>query len=76
MKTKKYLESLSEGSGHLNPNVNKKTDKHPDYTGFIKVEGVFIKLAAWTKEGKYGKFLTISGREFDEDEQNAERIEL
>jgi hypothetical protein len=76
MKTQKYLKTLSEGSGHLNPNLNKKTDKHPDYTGFIKIEGVFIKLAAWVKDGKYGKFLTISGREFDEDEQNAERNEL
>jgi hypothetical protein len=76
MKTQKYLQSLSEGSGHLNPNPNKKTDKHPDYTGFVKIEGVIIKLAAWVKDGKYGKFLTLSGYEFDEDEQNATINEL
>ena len=76
MKTQKYLKALNEGSGHLNPNPNKKTEKHPDYTGFIKIEGVIIKLAAWVKEGKYGKFLSLQGVEFDEDEQTAERNEL
>ena len=76
MKRQKYLETLNEGSGHLNPNVNKKTNKHPDYTGFMKIEGVIIKLAAWVKDGKYGKFLTVQGVEFDEDEQTAERNEL
>lgn len=76
MKTQKYLKTLNEGSGHLNPNPNKIKDKHPDYTGFIKIEGVIIKLSAWVKESKYGKFLALNGYEFDEDEQSAERKEL
>ena len=38
MNTKKYLEELLEGSGHLNPFPMKTTDKSPDYGGYIKIE--------------------------------------
>jgi hypothetical protein len=38
MKTEKYLETLLNGAGHLNPNPNKKLNTHPDYLGYIKIE--------------------------------------
>jgi hypothetical protein len=46
--------------GVLFKNHDKKTDKHPDYSGSINVEGVEMKLAAWIKEGKKGKFMSLA----------------
>jgi hypothetical protein len=45
-------------SGVLFKNQNKKTDKHPDYTGNGIVEGKEKQIAMWVKEGKKGKFFT------------------
>ncbi len=36
---------------------DKKTDKHPDFTGKLTIGGVTYSLAGWTKDGKTGKFL-------------------
>ena len=54
MNTKKYLEELLEGSGHLNQFPMKTTDKSPDYGGYIKIEDKIYRLSAWvkTKGGK------------------------
>jgi hypothetical protein len=54
MNTKKYLEELLEGSGHLNKFPMKTTDKSPDYGGYIKIEDKIYRLSAWvkTKGGK------------------------
>ena len=54
MNTKKYLEELLEGSGHLNLFPMKTTDKSPDYGGYIKIEDKIYRLSAWvkTKGGK------------------------
>ena len=54
MNTKKYLEELLEGSGHLNTFPMKTTDKSPDYGGYIKIEDKIYRLSAWvkTKGGK------------------------
>lgn len=39
----------------------KKSDKHPDMTGEINVDGVEFRLAGWTKESKNGrKFLSLA----------------
>jgi hypothetical protein len=38
---------------------NKKSDRHPDYTGKINVAGKDMRLAAWIKDGRSGKFLSI-----------------
>lgn len=51
-------------TGSLFKNENKKTDKHPEYTGTWKDEnGKVWQLAAWVKEGKKGKFFSLSASE-------------
>lgn len=52
------------GSGSLFQNQNKKTDKHPDMTGtLLGLDGVEYSISAWTREGKRGKYLSLSIRE-------------
>jgi hypothetical protein len=37
---------------------DKKSDKHPDYSGKINVEGKEYEIALWVKDGKNGKFFS------------------
>lgn len=53
--TEKYLDDLSDNTGHLNANPYKMTDIQPDYTGFIKIENKIYKIAGWVKTGKSGQ---------------------
>jgi hypothetical protein len=54
------MSNNKENSGILFNNKNKKEDKHPAYTGTATINGVAYELASWIKEGKAGKFMTIS----------------
>ena len=51
-----------ENSGTLFKNSNKTSEKHPDYTGTVNVNGKEFRLAAWENESKdkKTKFLKIS----------------
>jgi len=40
--------------GVLFKNQYRKTEKHPDYTGNINVEGKELDLAAWVRKSKKG----------------------
>ena len=51
--------------GSLFKNDKKETDKHPDYKGKINVGGTDYWLSAWIKEGKSGKFMSLSVSEMD-----------
>lgn len=55
-------------SGVLYKNQEKKTDKHPDYTGKAEVDGVEYWLSAWIKDGKEGKpkFMSLAFKRKDE----------
>lgn len=47
-------------SGALFKNQKKETDKHPDYQGMINADGVDYWLSAWIKEGKSGRYMSLS----------------
>jgi len=60
---------LRDNSGSLFKNERKETESQPGYTGTVMVNGKEMRLAAWVKEGKRGKFFSLK---FDEPrEQNA-----
>lgn len=46
---------IKPNTGSLFRNENKQTDKHPDYTGKLDVEGKLYALSAWLNESKTGK---------------------
>lgn len=46
--------------GALFKNTKKESDNHPDYNGNINVDGAEFWLSAWIKEGKSGKFMSLS----------------
>lgn len=51
-------------SGTIFKNERKTATNHPDYTGTWKdANGTEWQLAAWVKDGKKGKFLSLSASE-------------
>lgn len=46
-------------SGALFPNDKAGNPQRPDWTGDVTIGGVKWRLAAWTKEGRRGEFLSI-----------------
>lgn len=53
-----------DNTGVLFKNNKKTSDKHPDFTGNITVNGKKLRLSAWTKDGKAGKFISLSVSDF------------
>ena len=51
---------LKDGQGSLFKNDRKESERHPDYKGEINVDGELYWLSAWVKDGKKGKFLSLS----------------
>lgn len=55
------MEYDNTNRGALFKNTEKETEKHPDYTGNINVNGEDFWLSAWVKESKTGsKFFSLS----------------
>lgn len=55
--------------GVLFKNDDKQSDKHPNYTGKITVDGKEYRLAAWVKESKAGNMymsLQLSDGEYED----------
>jgi hypothetical protein len=51
---------LRDGQGTLFRNERKETEKHPDYTGSIKLpDGSECWLSGWIKQGAKGKFFSL-----------------
>jgi hypothetical protein len=65
-----------DNSGVLFRNDDKKSEKSPDYTGSAMIDGVEKRLAAWIKEGRKGKFMSLSFSEPKEraTPESAERV--
>lgn len=51
-----------DGDGTLFKNDRKEKDTHADYQGSILIDGTDYWLNAWLKEGKNGKFMSLSAR--------------
>lgn len=49
-----------ENSGALFKNDKEGNENRPDYKGDINISGTNYWLSAWLKEGKNGKFLSLS----------------
>lgn len=46
--------------GALFVNNRKQTPNHPDRTGTINVDGVEYWISGWLKDGRNGKYLSLS----------------
>lgn len=49
-----------DNSGILFRNNRKTKDSQPDYTGNCMIGGNEMYISAWVKEGKSGKFMSLS----------------
>ena len=49
-----------ENSGALFKNDKQGVENRPDYKGDVNVNGVEYWISAWLKEGKNGKFMSLS----------------
>lgn len=63
-----------DNSGILFKN-DKKNPKWPDYKGNAQVDGVEYWLSGWIKEGKKGRFLSLSFKAKD-DQSNERRRDV
>lgn len=55
------------GQGIIFKNSQKKTEKHPDYTGNMTgLDGKKYGIALWVREGAKGKFFSFAQSEFKE----------
>ncbi len=59
--------------GALFKNDRKDSDKHPDYSGNVNVGGIEYWLSAWIKEGKKGKFMSLSVKPKEEQRTISQR---
>jgi hypothetical protein len=66
--------------GVLFKNDRKEKDSHADYNGTLNVDGKEFYLNAWVKEGKKGKFFSLSikekGTPSRADPSSGRRVEL
>lgn len=69
IKKNKYLNSLKDGNGHLNPNQNKFKENHPDYSGYLKLDGKVLNISAWVKDKDGKKFLSVSVGVYNNDKK-------
>jgi hypothetical protein len=69
------MEFDNTNRGILTKNQNKSSDKHPDLSGSLNVDGVDYWLSGWTKEGKSGKFLSLSVKPKDAKPAKKQQVE-
>ena len=50
-----------EGSGVLFRNTQKQSEKSPDYSGSIKINGKDVKFSGWIKQAQSGvKYISLA----------------
>ena len=54
------MEYDNTNRGVLFKNDRKESERHPEYKGSINVDGQEFWLSAWLKDGKLGKFMSLS----------------
>ena len=52
-----------DNSGSIFKNNRKEKDSQPDYTGKALIDGKEKSVSMWIKEGKNGKFFSVSFQE-------------
>jgi hypothetical protein len=57
-----------EKTGILFKNKDPKSERSPEYTGECTIDGKELRIAAWIKEGKSGKFMSL---QFSEPQQQS-----
>ena len=57
---------LRENAGNLFRNEEKSKDTDRDYRGEVNIEGRLFWVSGWIKDGKRGKFLSLSVKPKDE----------
>lgn len=60
--------TLKENQLSIFKNKYKKEEKHPDYKGEIKLNGVLYDIALWVNDGNKGKY--FSGRVSEKRQRN------
>lgn len=50
-----FIAAIPDGKGSLNKNGQKKLDTHPDYRGFIRLNGIVYEIGGWIKQSAAGK---------------------
>lgn len=51
---------MREGQGSMFPNDKGDNPKRPDYRGDFLLNGVVYEISGWLKEGKKGRWLSVS----------------
>ncbi len=64
-----------EGSGALFKNDKGDNSARPDYRGNVMLGGVEYELSSWIKDGKNGKWMSISGKPKDGSKAPAKKAE-
>ena len=49
-----------DGSGAIFKNTRKDKPSQPDYRGDFMLNGITYEAACWIKDGKHGKFMSLS----------------
>lgn len=69
------MEFDNTNRGVLFNNDRAESERHPQYKGSINIQGVDCWLSAWVKEGKNGKFFSLSVQPKDENYTPKPKVE-